>query len=683
MKKRMLLVYTGYEQGSWGSTAYPEKSHYYIMPGILYLASALKNDPDINRDFEILYKYFNATIQDKDEIKSGIEAAAPDIIGFSTYCWNTGIHAKLAEFCKKSFPECSVILGGPEVSIKDPDEYTEFFIKHSFADAALAGDSEAGIVPLVQYIGGLSEDPSLLKPGTFLSPDYNTDPVCTASSPIPPADIPEIFPFDKEGIRVSSEAGLAIVYETCRGCPYKCIYCKFGHRNRVPEHRDRMRIEREVKWILSEGFECIHFADAVFDLDPEFAKWVCRLILKYNIRTSVFFYCSFLRIDREMSELFRAIQAQIGVGIQSTDRGVIRNIKRNLHQSLFTDKRDILSDSGMNFYTDLMFGLPGGDINTFRKSVNDVVSINPGFIMLFPLSLIKGTELEENSREYGITEYSEKDLEGLSLMCDLEYKNIGLSSGFSLDDLERFDNLAVTLFYFYNRFYHSLMYVVKRSDYDPFDVYDLIGKRTKEFLKNVGKKLSNTDYIIDNFEDEIFDIFKSVCYKEKPYERELEAFREIFTLDIMRIIMLNAAKRRKLFEAHLKHGSSGNEPPAKFQKDTRLMKISFVKISSIPFSYNDITSLSDIRGNIRYKKDKIILSASFKRWDALIRGIDDKEEFILKSIPENRGVSFESLLRRFKRSFRHKHEEGAAEELKAYLNSFAQEDIISHYPGVQ
>ena len=183
--------------------------------------------------------------------------------------------------------------------------------------------------------------------------------------------MPEIYPFTLEVKRTAS-CGLAMVYETGRGCPYQCIYCQFSHRNHRPFRLPLERVTKELTWLLNRSIDCIHFADAVFDLDPSFAKDVLRHCIRENQSTSLFFYCSFNKLDEELAELFAASQAQICVGVQTTNKTVLKKINRGLNPRLFHEIKELLARYNLNFYIDLIFGLPLDTPESFGRSFNDV-----------------------------------------------------------------------------------------------------------------------------------------------------------------------------------------------------------------------------------------------------------------------------------------------------------------------
>ncbi|MGB7570101.1 MAG: radical SAM protein, partial [Chitinivibrionales bacterium] len=508
-RPKILLIYIGNEQGSWGTTAYPKPAHYYIMPGILYCAGALSEASWINTHYEVSYRYFNRTVESHDALVRFVLAEQAACIGFSVYCWNSEDTFGLARRIRAEQPQTFILCGGPDITMKGPSETTLFFKKKPFVDLLVFGEAELKIASLLR--AGLSGiPPASTVTGYAFHPrhggmaDFSMDYVDA------PGKVPEIYPFKLEVKRTAS-CGLAMVYETGRGCPYQCIYCQFSHRNHRPFRQPLERVTKELTWLLNRSIDCIHFADAVFDLDTSFAKDVLRHCIRENQSTSLFFYCSFNKLDEELAELFAASQAQICVGVQTTNKTVLKKINRGLNPRLFHEIKKLLARYNLNFYIDLIFGLPLDTPESFGRSFNDVDGLAPSFIMVFPLTLVKGTPLELRNGDYGVRVIDEDEVKSCNLMCDIEYNNIALYEGFTLNDLTVFDDLSLAVFYFYNRFRLSLDYLCKRFNGNAALLYQTIGRKTKVFLQKTGQKATNTNFIT-GFEDEIKSIFISEAH---------------------------------------------------------------------------------------------------------------------------------------------------------------------------
>ena len=649
-KQKLVLVYIGNEQGSWGAISYPRPAHYYIMPGILYCAQSLLRDPWFCERYEITSRFFNTTVQSREEILSAVLGDNAAIIGFSVFCWNAQDTFWLVRQIKLRSPGSSIVGGGPEVYLKNADEAGTFFSENPGFDMLVFGEAEMKIPALVRTLASRDALPPSVT-GYAFSPRFGGAAEFAKGYLENAAQVPSIYPFPID-IKRSSGCGLAMVYETGRGCPYRCIYCQFSHRNHKPYRFSPDRVKQELAWLFGQGIECIHFADAVFDLDPAFAKDILATCIRLNRRTSLFFYCSFYKLDDDLARLFALSRAQICVGIQSTDPAVLAKINRTLSPRLFLDIRDILARHRLNFYIDLIFGLPLDNIGSFRKSFADALRLGPSFIMVFPLTLIKGTTLEQHAKEYGMISYAQEETGKCGLMCGIEYANIAFYKDFSLQDLSDFDDLALALFYFYNRFRMCLSYLEKRCGPDTARLYKNIGAKTKSFLRRTGQTATNTNFI-SGFENEIRAIFLSEAASAGAGSRECAAFEEIFKLDIFRILMNNAPQREKMFLQSLDESYSNSQVGSRTISDeSRVRRIAPGKAVNSAFRLSDLLQLDVLKEAISPCNDIVFVCAPFPRWDILVFSLSPLEKFLLDTIPAaaDRPVRLRHLVRSAKRA---------------------------------
>jgi Fe-S oxidoreductase len=647
-RSKILLIYIGKEQGSWGTIAYPKPAHYYIMPGILSIASALNKDPWFNELYDVVYRYFNRTMESQEEILQDILAEHAVCIGFSVYCWNSEDTIGLARQIRQEQPQTFILCGGPDITMKDETETLQFFENKPFVDLLVFGEAETKITRLLQ--AGLSgETPALKVTGYAFHPRHGGAADFSIEYIDRPDNVPEIYPYDVE-IKRSESCGLAMVYETGRGCPYRCIYCQFSHRNHTPFRLSIERVKKELSWLLGHGIDCIHFADAVFDLDPGFAKDVLRHCIRENKSTSLFFYCSFNRLDNELAELFGTSQAQICVGIQSTNTNVLKKINRGLSPRLFHEIKDLLARYNLNFYVDLIFGLPLDTPESFRRSFNDVQSIDPRFIMVFPLTLVKGTPLEQQARDYGVRSYDEAAIKACNLMCDIEYRNIALYEAFTLNNLEVFDDLSLAVFYFYSRFRLSLDYLSRRYSNGPALLYQSIGRKIKVFLKKTGQKATNTNFI-SGFEDEIKSIFISEAQAAGAQRKEITAFEDLFKLDIFRILILNAPQREKLFRQETALAAFRvPESATQLNDDNRIQRIAHGKSVMCNYRFDDLKQLYKLGESITEAAEGVFVCAPFRQWDVQVFSLSPLHRFLLDIIPSDRPIRFGHILHAAKRN---------------------------------
>jgi radical SAM superfamily enzyme YgiQ (UPF0313 family) len=675
---KILLVYTGSEQGSWGSIAFSRPQHYYIMPGILYCAAALRASALLGPEPVVACRFFNTTTQSEDAIRGAILEYNPDIIGFSCYSWNMEFHRRLMASIRSRLPGVLMVCGGPEVYFSSAPEVRSFFDAAPECDALLFGEAELRIAQLFKALAGPAGSMPSGLVGFAVNPDrFGGFMDFSIAQPVSLDEIHSPYPFDIE-VELSPAAGRAMVYETVRGCPYKCIYCQFGHRSSTVRKFPLKRLHAELSWLLGTGVECLHVADSVFDLEARRACDFLSFFRDHNRRTSLFCYCSFVNLDEPLSRLFEETRAQIGVGVQSTNPETLRQIKRTIIPSRLIEKTPLLRKRRLNFYIDLMFGLPGDTSETFEKSFSDSVKLSPSFMMLFPLSLVRGTPLAENPDRFGVRPIA---TESLDLLCDIRYDHIALSTGFKAMHLERFDDMALACFYFCNRFALSLNHLIKRSP-APADTIAAIGKKTKLFLHSIGRKATNTDWL-DGFQEAIHALFLEQLKILGAGPIECSAFEDLFKLDIYRILSVNAPQREKLFRRLEAVRMNPLYPQSYSAESGRAVYLATMgKMITCAYSWKDLCALEQLKEAIQPGPQTIFLHAAFEDWDARIFPMSPLERMVIGSIPNDRPISFDHLMSSvFRQAKRHSSGVDLKEPIVRAIETLAREGILYLSPG--
>lgn len=651
---RIIFAYTGYEQETWGDIAFRKETFYHYLPGILYLEAAVRHHPRLAEQCSVSALHFNTTVQSREEILEELAEHNPDCVGFACYCWNLDLHIDLARDLKRRFPSVRVIFGGPEICMKTPKECASFFERAPDVDLLVFGEAETRIGDIVDSlmkpdvaslarISGVTLNPRL---GDVCNPE--TEPVeCLAR-------VPSIFPRTIE-VQRSPQCGLFVVYEASRGCPNKCIYCEFVRRRTKQDEFPLERVQREIRWLLEQQVDGIHFADAVFDRNPSFTKEVLATIIQSNTTSSILCYCSFATLDRELVDLFEESQCQIGVGVQSTDPQVLRRLRRSLSSRLFSEGKELLRGRAVNFYTDLMFGLPGDSLKGFSRSFNDILGLSPAFMMLFPLSLIRGTQLGDNPEKYHVRHIPDEQLRKLDLQCGIEYLKVGLGQGFETTDLERFDDVALACFYFYTRFPFCLRHLINIHRGGGFDLFARLGELTKSFLARIGRQAGNQDNI-EGFQEEIASIFHKVLVYNDAGPNESAAFETLFKIDIFRMLVMRAPQRAVNYSRAMKTAPHA-EIPAALDPSMKLVPSTFGKTVVLEYSFPDLKQLHHLRESITPTQSTVLIHAPFNRASADVVVMSDEAlhcyEFISgRGIPRLGAMvsSLRSVARKMNRS---------------------------------
>jgi hypothetical protein len=161
----------------------------------------------------------------------------------------------------------------------------------------------------------------------------------------------------------------------------------------------------EVRRARENGLEEIVFLDPCFTGHPQLEA-LLKEIEKINPDRFIKIHAeaNAEAIDPWMAEkMGRVGFTQLEVGLQSIKRDTLRRIRRDFEGEGFQRGVHLLRDNGIEVMVDLIAGLPGDHFSDICRSLDWVLEHEVyDLLMLYPLSLISGTELHRRSNEFQI-----------------------------------------------------------------------------------------------------------------------------------------------------------------------------------------------------------------------------------------------------------------------------------------
>jgi hypothetical protein len=170
---------------------------------------------------------------------------------------------------------------------------------------------------------------------------------------------------------------LGIMYETNRGCMYKCMYCEWGGGiNTKVLIKDIENIKEDFLYLEELNVHTFWITDANFGIlkrDPEIAEMLCK-------QTNHLRFVGITGLAKTKSEKRRAVLEPLikqglvtlyQISLQTIDEDVLKNVERtdvtpeeNINLArYFIDKYDI------DVIVELILGLPGMKLETFYKEI--------------------------------------------------------------------------------------------------------------------------------------------------------------------------------------------------------------------------------------------------------------------------------------------------------------------------
>lgn len=316
--------------------------------------------------------------------------------------------------CVRKYSSATVVLGGSGFSV-EPFSFFEF----AQPDFGIAGEGEAGIVQLLQYLetgtGSLESVSGLCyldDEGLFRQNPPNSTFDLGALEPDRNAYDRRYF---QEGVAAASDLTRdtqpAIeTLQTKRGCKLHCSYCIIrkteGKGNRF---KDPAAVVDEIKRAMKENPEVREFeiVDATFNFPLEYAEEVCTEMIR--ARLDVPWYCQLTpnTITPEFIELLEAAGCiRVDLGTDAFTDEALTDLMKGFDLARVVEVDRLFTRSQIEHTHCVFLGGPGETPAALRESIHFTEKyLNPAQIYAnLGIRILSGTKLLQQAIKAGILE---------------------------------------------------------------------------------------------------------------------------------------------------------------------------------------------------------------------------------------------------------------------------------------
>ncbi|MDF2843529.1 MAG: hypothetical protein K0R00_1955 [Herbinix sp.] len=467
----------------------------------------------------------------EEEILREIYKESADVVAFSCYIWNIAMVKRVAAQLKLVQPKVKIWFGGPEVTY----DAKECLAAEDYLEGIMVGEGEQTFLELMQYyvdgdinlraIDGLcykeSTKSNTNNKGLADKKDQAFDNLSEVAMTRDRMPISlDLIPFPYEDMdRFKNKI---IYYESSRGCPYLCSYCLSSVDKRV-RFRNVELVKRELGIFLVYQVPQVKFVDRTFNCSKKHAMEIWRFLKENdNGITNFHFELTADILDIEEIEFLATLrpgQVQFEIGVQTTNPDTAKAIHRTMDFEKLSHNVGLLNrGKNIHLHLDLIAGLPLEGYSSFEESFKDVYHLKPDQLQLGFLKILKGSAMEQDTKEYGIT-YRQVPPYEILFTKELSY-----------DDVIKLKGVCdmVEIYYNSGQFRNSIQYLEHLYP-SPMKLYEELSEyyNSTSIQMMAHSRIRRYELLLEFFET----IIVNKCdFEEK--ENVIALFKELLLLDL-------------------------------------------------------------------------------------------------------------------------------------------------------
>lgn len=388
---------------------------------IYYLKAYSKRD-----DIRLIDTNINV---DTEDIVDNIISGKPELVGFSCYIFNIEKVIEAAVELRRKH-KCIIFFGGPEVSYENERMF-------DYCDRIIEGAGEKAFLSLIngdsrrKIVGEIVENPLEFSPYTD-----------------------EYF--------INSQNKIAY-FEASRGCPFSCNYC-MSSKDRL-QLFDIEAVKRELLKFKGKKVKILKFADRTFNAKASFTNEILSFLIEKFSSDEVTFHFEIapdILRDDTIGIIAKAREGlfQFEAGIQTFNDEILCNTNRKSDvTAAVANIKKLLALGNCHIHSDLILGLSGENMTSFRKSFNCLYSLHTHQMQVGILKVLKGSPLKES---YG-DEYVFNACPPYEILSTPTLSENDVNTGKKISYL-------IEKYYNSNRFHTTLSLLEEK--YEPFEIFE-------------------------------------------------------------------------------------------------------------------------------------------------------------------------------------------------------------------
>jgi radical SAM superfamily enzyme YgiQ (UPF0313 family) len=344
----------------------------------------------------------------------------PEVIGFSSYVWNTRLSSAFAKRIRAMSPDTVIVFGGPHYPVTAPEQEA-FLANRPEIDFFVVKEGEVGFFNLLSALARPDSDVERVKAlGLASVHAIGRDGRAFLNQAVERVrDLTEIpSPYVSGKLDSFFDGKLLPIIQTNRGCPFNCTFCVEGlsYYNKIYRNSaDKVQAEisyigRKMVEVRSKGGR-----NDLFIADSNFGMYrddllTCKEIAKAQDQYG---WPEYINVATGKNQKERVLEAarlvrgalRLSGSVQSLDPQVLENVKRkNIAGDELMRLALEAAEIDANSYSEVILGLPGDTKVAHYKTLGTIIESGFRKVIPYTLMMLPGSEMcsEESKAEHGM-----------------------------------------------------------------------------------------------------------------------------------------------------------------------------------------------------------------------------------------------------------------------------------------
>lgn len=367
--RRVALVYPDYSDS--GVFRGPQ-----LPVGLGYVARALEAAG-------IYYEVFDLNLQPVDALIRAIPASRIDCVGIGMMSYRCTKTYELLQYLKTTFPELTIIAGGPHVTAN-----RELVLNECQAiDTGVVGEGETTFVELLRSDEARHVKGLVYRDGASIAFSGERGFVENLDA----------LPFPTYTGFQLKRYGNLMHLASSRGCPYRCIFCGAPRLlGRKWRSRSAKSMLAQLQYWYDRGYRDFYFSDSNFAIDKARVSEFCSELVSCALE-NITFVADGVRADHVdralLTRMRRAGFTALTFGVESGSNAVLRRLKKGETRDQIETALQAATELGFEVSCYFLIGSPGEDPGAIRESFRLARKYDIAKAYFYSLTPIPGTEL--------------------------------------------------------------------------------------------------------------------------------------------------------------------------------------------------------------------------------------------------------------------------------------------------